>query len=302
MRWFLGCFMLLIIGVLIIQISPFFAPLLQDTELSEWLLKQDQDLEREWGKYNKYLSTSSTQTHSDDCQKDIVSAKYQQTWNDLAQGKNFKIDIEIEGTPRCEATLFRNQLEVSEWKNDYHYWNQVYLSLIQFDSPKLKSLLNQFEQLRQEQQLGTAEFAEAIITFIQHIPYVLILDKTVKEALKDGDFYREYIEVEKRPYIENIKYGIHSPIEFLHTQQGDCDTRTVLAYTILTYFNYDVAIINSPAHSMIGLHLPAYGDHIIHNGKKYFLWETTQVGWTLGMVSPEHRRNLAVCVPSVHQH
>ncbi len=300
MRCFSGCLMLVIVGVVIVQVFPFVAPLWQGSGLTQWL--EQYGFDSDWGEKGEYLSNIGTQINSEDCQQPVATAKYQQAWSDLQQGKNFKLDIKIESEPRCQATQFRNTLEIATWKNDYDYWKQVYVSLIQFDSPKMKPLIDKFEQLREEEQLTSTEFAEAVITFIQNIPYVLILNKTAKEALKDGEFYRTYIEVEKRPYIENIKHGIHSPIEFLHTQQGDCDTRTVLAYTILSYFDYDVAIINSPDHSMIGIHLPAYGDHIVYHGKKYFLWETTQPGWALGIVSPEHRKNLQVCVPSLHSH
>ena len=87
-----------------------------------------------------------------------------------------------------------------------------------------------------------------------------------------------------------IKHDILSPLEFFYLKTGDCDSRTVLIYTILKSFGYDVAILNSDrySHSMIGINLPSSGKYKIINGKKYFFWETTGVGWEMGMLPPDN--------------
>lgn len=229
-------------------------------------------------------------------------ASYEQAWYNLLQKRRYEIDISVTGENLCESASYRDALEISTWKDDYDYWRQVYVSLIQFDNPKMQAIFQQFEQLRVEKNLDYVEFAEAVVTFIQDIPYVLVLNKSAEDAIKDGDFYRNYIEVEKRPYIENIKHGIHSPVEFLYTLKGDCDTRTIFAYTILSYFEYDVVIVNTSEHSMLGINIPWHGASITHHAKKYYLWEVTQPGWALGMVSPEHQQNQHICVPSLHEH
>ena len=41
-----------------------------------------------------------------------------------------------------------------------------------------------------------------------------------------------------------IPYGIQNP-GFLQNLKGGCDTRTNPIYSVLKYFNYDVAILNS---------------------------------------------------------
>jgi hypothetical protein len=82
---------------------------------------------------------------------------------------------------------------------------------------------------------------------------------------------------------------LYAPIEFLIQETGDCDTRTLLAYSILEKFNYDIAIVNSNkmGHSMFGIYVP----FVPGNGhfgltavsrKKYYLWELTATGLNLG--------------------
>ena len=88
----------------------------------------------------------------------------------------------------------------------------------------------------------------------------------------------------------NIKNGVATPLEFFYNKKGDCDTRTVLIYTILKRFGYDVVILNSNLyqHSVIAVNLPSYGDYKSINGKKYYFWETTSQGWELGVLPPDN--------------
>ena len=89
----------------------------------------------------------------------------------------------------------------------------------------------------------------------------------------------------------NIKYGLFTPLESTGKFVGDCDTRTVMLYALLKKFNYDVVILNSQSyeHSIIGIHLPAYGNNYkIINNKKYYVWETTGPGWEMGVIPPDN--------------
>lgn len=289
-----GCFNLILIVILLSFFLPdFVIDFLSNLELEglphQELFEASEEI---------YENEIEVETLDEDCR--LSDARYQRAWQDLSVGRRLSVQLNIEGSKKCQAEQNRIRFYPKDWSSDEEYWRQVYISLIDFDSPKMKSVLNQFEVLRKEKGLNYPEFAEAIVTFIQNIPYVLVLTKPASEAIADGGFYRDYIEVEKRPYIEDVKYGLHSPIEFLHTRKGDCDTRTVLAYSILTYFGYDVAIINNPEHSMLGINLPAQGTYLSYQGKKYFIWETTNTGWVLGSISPEYNYNLFICVPSLN--
>jgi hypothetical protein len=66
--------------------------------------------------------------------------------------------------------------------------------------------------------------------------------------------------------------------------KGDCDTRTVLLFTLLSRFNYDIAILNSVdyQHSVLGINIPSTGKFKSYRFKKYYFIETTAKGCPIG--------------------
>ncbi len=269
---------------------------IEDSEVI--VIEEENEVEVEDIEVENIDDESSTVKVATACKTPTSDARYRHDWEDLSLRKKFAMRLSVEGEKKCQATQNRENFEPSSWNYESEYFQQIYKRVIDFDDPRMSSLLSQFEKLKKQENLGYAEFAEVIVTFVQHIPYVLVLDKPVREALKDGEFYVNYIQIDKKPYTENKKFGIHSPIEFLHTQEGDCDTRTVLLYAILSHFGYDVVIINNPAHSMLGINLPATGTYLSYQGKKYYLWETTSRNWVLGNITPENKQGLYICLPS----
>ncbi len=99
----------------------------------------------------------------------------------------------------------------------------------------------------------------------------------------------EDFETDGQPCIGNVPLGIISPYEFIHSLYGDCDTRSVLLYVLLAEMGFDPMIVVSDeyAHAMLALNVQAQGDHIRHEGKKYYFWETTAAGWPIGMLPPD---------------
>jgi hypothetical protein len=70
---------------------------------------------------------------------------------------------------------------------------------------------------------------------------------------------------------------------------GDCDTRTLLIYTMLSHYGYDVAMLSSEyySHSLIGINLPYNGRAYTYNTQRYVLWETTAPGIKPGILPNE---------------
>jgi hypothetical protein len=134
-----------------------------------------------------------------------------------------------------------------------------------------------FIKINKEKKLNQMEFAEMVVSCIQDIPYSFVLQGNCPNKENYDDSNRAILENCPECCIGNIKYGIQNPVSFIKNLKGDCDTRTVIVYSILKYFKYDVAIVNSDfyRHSIIGINLPASGSFKTYNGKKYALWETT---------------------------
>ena len=173
-------------------------------------------------------------------------------------------------------------------------WNingetQVYRKMHEFDNTKFDLIYQELEKIRNSNNLNRINFAETIVSMVQSIPYSYVFEMSCQSPLIPSE-YRNNIN-NGTLCMGNIKNGVATPLEFFYNKKGDCDTRTVLIYTMLKKFGYDVVILNSNLywHSMIGVNLPAYGDFKLINGKKYFFWETTNTGWVIGDLPPGNK-------------
>ena len=145
-----------------------------------------------------------------------------------------------------------------------------------------------FDSLKTKNSLNEVQFAQVITSCIQDIPYTLILDNACEARQYNDDFIRDYLG--KGGKCEGyIKFGLLSPVEFMGSLEGDCDTRTLLLFTILNHYNYDVAMLGSELykHSVIGINLPFNGVAKTINGKRYVIWETTEQGIAAGLFPRE---------------
>ena len=169
------------------------------------------------------------------------------------------------------------------------YWNAVYSEFSQQDRPRLDSLVRIFDGIRRQYRLNVPATAEMVITCIQEIPYYLIHDGTCSAASQESGFIRSY-HAERKPCVANIIAGVQSPYEFAHTLKGDCDSRSLFAFNILSEMGIPVSIWVSEAygHSVLGVGL-GQGGHLYKTvgGIRHFPVELTAKGFRLGMISPD---------------
>ncbi len=181
----------------------------------------------------------------------------------------------------------KNHINTYQPKSEKYFWGDLYDYIERTDTPSLDLVMETFLKINRDKKLNQMEFAEMVVSCIQDIPYSFVFQAEC--PTENYDITTKYI-LEDCPEccIGHIKYGIQNPVSFIKNLKGDCDTRTVLIYSILKYFNYDVAIVNSDyyRHSIIGINLPASGLHKIYNGKKYTLWETTAKYYEAGYLPP----------------
>lgn len=169
-----------------------------------------------------------------------------------------------------------------------NFWGNLYDHIERKDRPGLDLVIQNFERIRAERNLNQMEFAEMVVSCIQDIPYAFVFSQECLPADRYESSIKAILEQCPQCCIGNIAYGIQNPVSFIQNLKGDCDTRTVLIYSILKYFQYDVAIANSDfyKHSILAINLPASGLFKVHNGKKYILWETTAPYFQAGYLSP----------------
>lgn len=171
-------------------------------------------------------------------------------------------------------------------QNNSNHWGALYDYMEQKDGPSLDLVMETFKVIHNERKLNQMQFAEMVVSCIQDIPYSLVF----QEECLPPEYYEDSVKrvLEECPdcCIGGITYGVQNPVSFLQNLKGDCDTRTVLIYTILKHFNYDVAILNSDfyKHSILGINLPAQGIYKPYYGKRYAVWETTAKYFAAGQL------------------
>lgn len=165
-----------------------------------------------------------------------------------------------------------------------NFWGSLYDYIERTDGPKLDLLFQTFQEMGNTYRLNPREFAEMVVTCMQDIPYSFVFEEACLQPHQYEPSIRKILLECPECCIGHITYGIQNPVSFLQNLKGDCDTRTVLIYSVLKHFGYDVAILNSDfyRHSIIGLNLPGTGKHKVHNGKRYYVWETTAPYFELG--------------------
>lgn len=181
----------------------------------------------------------------------------------------------------------RLKTSLSTWKAtdvSRNFWGQLYEQLDKTDGSSLDLIINTFDKIGREKKLNQMEFAEMVVSSIQDIPYSLIFQKKCLPAENYEPNIRRVLEECPQCCMGNVPYGIQNPVSFMQNLKGDCDTRTVIIYSILKQFDYDVAILNSHhyRHSILGLNLPTKGEFKNYNGKKYYVWETTSKYYPAG--------------------
>ena len=179
--------------------------------------------------------------------------------------------------------------EVS-FNDEMLFYHDLYEDLYRGDQTLLDSLVKYFSDQRQNKTLDALKTAEMVVTFVQEIPYVLVHDGTCGSATAQGGFIAEY-HAEGKPCIGNVLGGVLSPYEFAHTMDGDCDTRSLFAYTLLERLGIRASIWVSReyGHSVLGVAVPVNSPNYKKiSGLRYFGTELTAKGFRVGMIAPEH--------------
>lgn len=214
----------------------------------------------------------------------VLSAK--RAWRDNS-GNSFNGTLSVREEDHIRLENLSAQFTSTRY--DQYFWGDLYDFLEQRSNSSLDLLYTTFETIGKERNLNRLQFADMVTSCIQDIPYSLVFenvclsahqyeDKTIRDVLKDCPDC----------CVGNKAYGIQAPVEFIATLKGDCDSRTVLIFSILKHFGYDVAILNSDEyrHSILGLNIPASGKFKAHGGKRYYVWETTSKYFNLGQLAP----------------
>ena len=187
-------------------------------------------------------------------------------------------------------SAFISQIEANPENDPF---SKIYQFLSDDDKDKIDSLIIAFKKDATAKNLNMLQTAEMVCTFVQEIPYCLVHDKSCEEIdrdLKEG-FVVEYHQ-QKKPCLPNVPAGVQSPFEFIHNLKGDCDTRSLFAFTILKAFHIPCSIWVSSVygHSILGVGLPiGSGFYKDVMGQRHYGIELTAKGFRIGEIAGEQR-------------
>lgn len=214
---------------------------------------------------------------------DTIISHYR-VWEDY-DGNEYRGSIWVRKSEYANATGYKNNLETQ--LVDEMSYGRVVNSLRHRDSMSLNGVYSLFDSLTNTNHFDREAFSKVIVSFVQDIPYALILQGPCDRSYYKEDFIRSYLSSQDAICSGYQKFGINTPVEFMANLMGDCDTRTLLLFTILSHYGYDVVMLSSEvyAHSLLGINLPFEGPSYNYNGTRYILWETTAAGTPPGVIS-----------------
>ncbi len=212
--------------------------------------------------------------------------KHFRVWQDY-EGNQYEGIIWTIKSDFDNAKYFKNNLVLNS--NSSRAYDEMIYRLKENDKDNLNGVYQLFDSIRQKEQLSNVKFAELIVSFVQDIPYTVIVPEDCDPNLYDDEFIKEYLSSADARCDGFEKFGINSPVEFMSNLNGDCDTRTLLLYTMLAHYGYDVALFSSEyyAHSIIGINLPISGIAYQYQNQRYVLWETTAPNIKAGVLPKE---------------
>jgi hypothetical protein len=221
----------------------------------------------------KPLDNPVTDTTNNTILQDTLITHYR-NWHDYT-GNNFEGKFWIRKSALRNARNYKSNLSIIE--NNERNYDEIIFRLKENDKSNLQGVYHLFDSLKAASNLSATGFAEMIVSFVQDIPYSVILPNACDPNLYADEFIRNYLSSADARCDGYQKFGINTPVEFMATLQGDCDTRTLLIYTFLSHYGYDVALLSSEYynHSIIGVNLPYDGVAYQFNTQRYVLWETT---------------------------
>lgn len=207
-------------------------------------------------------------------------------WKDYV-GTEYEGDIYVKVRDFKQSIYFKNNLVIES--NSLFAYDRVLFDLKNQDSSKLYGVYKLLDSIKENNNQSNERFAETIVSFIQDIPYAIVLDNGCDAEKYNDEFTKAFLRNNRGDCDGFQKFGINSPVEFMGTLKGDCDTRTLLLYTMLAHYEYDVAVLSSEAysHSILAINLPFSGKSITANGKRYVIWETTSPGIKAGLLPEE---------------
>jgi hypothetical protein len=167
----------------------------------------------------------------------------------------------------------------------------IYEHMYAHDKRFLNDLIRKMKGHIRRKQLDYMQSLEYVCSSIQFYKYTLVTNDEPCPCETDFGTYDEDCSYKTgRGCCSGVDpWAVYSPFEFIYLHTGDCDTRSLTAFTILKEMGFDVAVMGSESerHSVLGVVIPGRMNSNLSMGtntfgKRYLLWELTSRNWRLG--------------------
>lgn len=201
-------------------------------------------------------------------------------WSSL-DGRRYKMNVFV-----CNDDIERAK---TVRENSNSFGHEVWTEMYQNDKSGLGNVVSAYKKLIKKHNLDYMESLNLVCSSAQHDEYTFI-EYGPCQGMSD--------DCAPRGCCSNVKpFAVYSPIEYIVQRTGDCDTKSLYAYTILKELGFDVALAHGDArnpdgsggpHCVLAVAInstPKGGNTFIKENstnKKYYLWEMTARDMHLG--------------------
>ena len=174
----------------------------------------------------------------------------------------------------------------------------VWGHMFKYDLKYLKSIIKAYDISIKKNHLYGQDALDYVVSSIQYIGYTYICAGTedsrcgFNDATKEDCKPKNVANIGTPGCCDNvIPWAVYSPFEFAYLRTGDCDTKSLFAYTILKGLGYkNVFVLHGNVeagyHAMLGVKTPNPPSRRRYirdyDGQKIYAWETTTGASRLG--------------------
>ena len=179
-------------------------------------------------KFKKDIPNAAQKIWIDKDQDSVLVYRHGRKWKNN-YGQSYSINL----TVRHQDVIYaKNSHKMMNPIGLRSFWGELYAQMAKESSPRLDLIFDAFYQIYQQQVMTPDRFAEMMVSCIQNIPYSLVFQEPCQEAKAYDGWIQEVLSECPDCCIGQQAFGLQTPLGFMQNLKGDCDTRTVLLFSL----------------------------------------------------------------------
>jgi len=196
----------------------------------------------------------------------ISEMQYNKAYEWMYGFKPYSLRINI---PRDRYTYYR-YVSTNRWPST----NSERVAFVTSDEPVIIQIANEMKETSSSNNYNYYDTVNFALSFVQSLKY-----SYDNESVGSNEYWR-------------------FPVETLVDELGDCEDTSVLFASLMEAMGYDAVLISLPGHIAVGISggddYP--GTYYNYDGKRYYYCETTNTGWTMGVIPTDFEDQTATII------